>query len=295
MAKFPVSGAYLYSPVEETVYFHPLVELIPEVDGKVMHLCLTLYGMKQVGHCWWLMETKVEQSLHILKHRGHIILVWIHVDDGLVASELGDLILTLPQHLRYLGFTQWIGFNTGRHSAGPTKQHWEALRSANQTTLGATQKGQLNNTRRNLEDHTKQNWEALRRANQKTLGGTQKIQPNKTERHSEGPTKPHWEALRQANQTTLGGTQKGLPNKTGRHSEGPTKQHWEALRRAYKTTLGGTQKGQPNNTGRNSEGTTKKHWEALRRANQTTLGGPGSPGEIPPEVLGDFFGVLTGK
>ncbi|MBW0528878.1 hypothetical protein O181_068593 [Austropuccinia psidii MF-1] len=49
VASFNVSGAYFYSPVDETVLVEPLVTLLPELQGKVLHLNKALYGMQQAG------------------------------------------------------------------------------------------------------------------------------------------------------------------------------------------------------------------------------------------------------
>ncbi|MBW0552823.1 hypothetical protein O181_092538 [Austropuccinia psidii MF-1] len=40
-------GAYLYSPVEETVLIEPLVDFLPELRGKALRLKKALYGMQQ--------------------------------------------------------------------------------------------------------------------------------------------------------------------------------------------------------------------------------------------------------
>ncbi|MBW0494788.1 hypothetical protein O181_034503 [Austropuccinia psidii MF-1] len=53
VASFDVSGAYLYSLVEETVLIEPPVDFLPEVWGKALHLKKALYGMQQAGWCWW--------------------------------------------------------------------------------------------------------------------------------------------------------------------------------------------------------------------------------------------------
>ncbi|MBW0528974.1 hypothetical protein O181_068689 [Austropuccinia psidii MF-1] len=58
-----------------------------------------LYGMRQAGRCWWIFLSdiltwmvfaamEVDQSLYILCSGGDTIATWIHVDDGVVASNL---------------------------------------------------------------------------------------------------------------------------------------------------------------------------------------------------------------
>ncbi|MBW0475673.1 hypothetical protein O181_015388 [Austropuccinia psidii MF-1] len=69
VCSFDVSGAYLYSPVEETVLMEPPTHFILSLRGKVLHLQKALYGMKQVG-CYEA-----------------IIVIWIHVNNGVIASN----------------------------------------------------------------------------------------------------------------------------------------------------------------------------------------------------------------
>jgi hypothetical protein len=52
-ALFDISSAYLYSPIEEEVYFQPPIELFPEWKGKIMRLKKAMYGTKQAARCWW--------------------------------------------------------------------------------------------------------------------------------------------------------------------------------------------------------------------------------------------------
>ncbi|MBW0558439.1 hypothetical protein O181_098154 [Austropuccinia psidii MF-1] len=47
MASFDVSGAYLFSPVEETVFVEPPLQLWPHLKGKALRL-------KKAGRCWWI-------------------------------------------------------------------------------------------------------------------------------------------------------------------------------------------------------------------------------------------------
>ncbi|MBW0476849.1 hypothetical protein O181_016564 [Austropuccinia psidii MF-1] len=64
----------------------------------VPHLRKALYGMKQVGRCWWLhllgiLETlgftscEVDMSRYVFRNDETIIAIWIHVDDGVIASN----------------------------------------------------------------------------------------------------------------------------------------------------------------------------------------------------------------
>ncbi|MBW0529478.1 hypothetical protein O181_069193 [Austropuccinia psidii MF-1] len=98
MAGFDVSAAYLYSPIQEDVYVQAPVELQPELHGKVMKLKKALYGTKQAAQCWWTfsktMMTKlgfecseVEVLLYIYRKHATIIIVYIHVDNGIVIGN----------------------------------------------------------------------------------------------------------------------------------------------------------------------------------------------------------------
>ncbi|MBW0500888.1 hypothetical protein O181_040603 [Austropuccinia psidii MF-1] len=98
VCSFDVSGAYLYSPVEETVLMEPPTHFIPCLEGKVLHLQKALYGMKQAGRCWWLhllgileglgfTSWEVDLSLYVFQKDDTIIVIWIHIDDGVIASN----------------------------------------------------------------------------------------------------------------------------------------------------------------------------------------------------------------
>ncbi|MBW0476559.1 hypothetical protein O181_016274 [Austropuccinia psidii MF-1] len=103
VASFDVSGAYLYSPVEETVLIEPPVDFLPELWGKALFLKKALYGMRQAGRCWWkflsgilnrmgFIATEVNQSLYIFRNKEEVIAIWVHVDDGIIVSNSPDKI-----------------------------------------------------------------------------------------------------------------------------------------------------------------------------------------------------------
>ncbi|MBW0482769.1 hypothetical protein O181_022484 [Austropuccinia psidii MF-1] len=98
VALFDVSGAYLYSPVDETVLVEPPVNFLPGLKGKVLRLKKALYGMRQAGRCWWkflsailgrmgFAATEVNQSLYTFRNEDAIVAIWVHVDDGVVISN----------------------------------------------------------------------------------------------------------------------------------------------------------------------------------------------------------------
>ncbi|MBW0511223.1 hypothetical protein O181_050938 [Austropuccinia psidii MF-1] len=103
VCSFNVSGAYLYSPVEETVLMEPPTHFMRSLKGKVLHLQKALYGMKQAGRCWWLhlsgileklgfTSCEVNMSLYVFRKDETIITIWIHVDDGVITSNLPTAI-----------------------------------------------------------------------------------------------------------------------------------------------------------------------------------------------------------
>jgi hypothetical protein len=93
---------YLHSPIDEEIYVWPPVELCPELKGKVLKLKKALYGTKQAPRCWWkffcsAMEKlgfqceEVEQSINWCLWGQDLLVVWMHVDDGVVFTNSGAL------------------------------------------------------------------------------------------------------------------------------------------------------------------------------------------------------------
>ncbi|MBW0575017.1 hypothetical protein O181_114732 [Austropuccinia psidii MF-1] len=104
MASFDVSGAYLYSPVQQTVFVEP------HLKGKALRVKKALYGMKQAGRCWWIFLSdiltqmgftamEVDQSLYIFGSSETTVAIWIHFDDGVVMSNSQVDILNFMKHL----------------------------------------------------------------------------------------------------------------------------------------------------------------------------------------------------
>ncbi|MBW0537406.1 hypothetical protein O181_077121 [Austropuccinia psidii MF-1] len=52
LSSFDISGAYLYSPVKETVFIEPPTFFCPQLKGKVLCLKKVLYGMREAGRFW---------------------------------------------------------------------------------------------------------------------------------------------------------------------------------------------------------------------------------------------------
>ncbi|MBW0467079.1 hypothetical protein O181_006794 [Austropuccinia psidii MF-1] len=103
LAGFDKWSAYLYSPNEEDVYVQAPVGLWPEWNGKVMKLKKALHGTKQAARCWWKFSlgimcklgfevSKVEPALYMLQRGNEWLIVWIHVDDGIVVGSSNVII-----------------------------------------------------------------------------------------------------------------------------------------------------------------------------------------------------------
>ncbi|MBW0520293.1 hypothetical protein O181_060008 [Austropuccinia psidii MF-1] len=103
IAMFDISGAYLNSPIEEEIYVKAPTELRPKLKGKVMKLNKALYGTKQAARCWWLffksimasmglVEMEVEASLYVYKKGDSYIIIWMHVDDGVLLTNDNALL-----------------------------------------------------------------------------------------------------------------------------------------------------------------------------------------------------------
>ncbi|KAI7944951.1 hypothetical protein MJO28_010646 [Puccinia striiformis f. sp. tritici] len=102
--------ACLDDPIEETIYVDPPVELLPHLAGKVLRLKKALYGTRQASRCWWkhfknllhgwgFQCDKVEECLYRYKKDNHIIIIWIHVDDGIVFSNDTTNLTRLRQNM----------------------------------------------------------------------------------------------------------------------------------------------------------------------------------------------------
>ncbi|MBW0490669.1 hypothetical protein O181_030384 [Austropuccinia psidii MF-1] len=102
LAAFDARLAYLYSQIEEDVYVKAPVELWPEWNGKVMKLRRALYGTKQAARCWWKFSlgimcklgfegSKIKPALYMLHQGDERLLVWIHVDYGIIVGSSHEI------------------------------------------------------------------------------------------------------------------------------------------------------------------------------------------------------------
>ncbi|MBW0570584.1 hypothetical protein O181_110299 [Austropuccinia psidii MF-1] len=103
LESFEVSGTYLYSLVKETVFVEPPTHFWPQLKGKSLQLKKALYGMRQAGRFWWVFTSsiltwmcfaamEVNQSLYLLCSGKAIIAIWVHVDNGVVASNSPEAV-----------------------------------------------------------------------------------------------------------------------------------------------------------------------------------------------------------
>ncbi|MBW0503141.1 hypothetical protein O181_042856 [Austropuccinia psidii MF-1] len=110
LLSFDMSGAYLYSPVKETVFLEPPTYFQPQLKGKVLRLKKALHGMRQAGRCWWLFllgiltrmgfaAMEVDQSLYVFRNGTDTIAIWIHVNNGVVASNSSSAVLAFKRQL----------------------------------------------------------------------------------------------------------------------------------------------------------------------------------------------------
>ncbi|MBW0537564.1 hypothetical protein O181_077279 [Austropuccinia psidii MF-1] len=113
VASFDVSGAYLNSPVDKCVLVEPPIIFMPELRRKALSLKKALYSMWQAGRCWWkfllgilqhlgFVATEVDQSLYMFCSRMVVIIIWIHVNNCVVAlnsaDEVSDFKTALVSH-----------------------------------------------------------------------------------------------------------------------------------------------------------------------------------------------------
>nr|GEZ68890.1 putative ribonuclease H-like domain-containing protein [Tanacetum cinerariifolium] len=98
-----VKSAFLYGTIEEEVYVcQPLWFEDPDHPDKVCKVVKALYGLHQAPRAWYktlatyLLENgfqrgTIDQTLFIKKHKGHIMLVQIYIDDIIFGATIRDL------------------------------------------------------------------------------------------------------------------------------------------------------------------------------------------------------------
>jgi hypothetical protein len=115
---FDITGAFVHSPIDETIYVDPPTELFPHLTGKVLKLKKALYGTRQASRCWWkhfkhLLHgwgfdcDEVEECLYQYRRGESIIIIWIHVDDGIVFSNDSTALDQLRENLESSLRVKW--------------------------------------------------------------------------------------------------------------------------------------------------------------------------------------------
>ncbi|PLW34986.1 hypothetical protein PCANC_19777 [Puccinia coronata f. sp. avenae] len=119
---FDITAAYLHGTIDEDVWVKvPDGMPVPkEHRGKSLKLDKGLYGTKQGGRCWWKHFVQVMEGLdfhvsfyddsfyHVHRH-GETILVWIHMDDGVVAASSNSIMKDFCAALESQLKTTWDG------------------------------------------------------------------------------------------------------------------------------------------------------------------------------------------
>jgi hypothetical protein len=119
---FDITAAYLHGNIDEDVWVKvPDGMFVPEEHrGKSLKLDKGLYGTKQGGCCWWKQFVQVMEGIrfhvsfyddsfyHIQRGR-KTILVWIHVDDGVVTALLATVLREFRAELKSKLKTTWDG------------------------------------------------------------------------------------------------------------------------------------------------------------------------------------------
>ncbi|MBW0542127.1 hypothetical protein O181_081842 [Austropuccinia psidii MF-1] len=109
---FDFVAAYLNAGIDEEVWVHPLYGLtIP--TGFGCRLRKALYSTKQAGNCWWhcvanklqtlgYVASEFDRSVYV--HSSQQAMIWLHVDDGIIAGKdigaIRDVRMALEESFR---------------------------------------------------------------------------------------------------------------------------------------------------------------------------------------------------
>lgn len=111
--------AFVHIPTNKAIYVDPLVEFFPHLKAKVLKLKKALYGTCQASCCWWkyfksLLDrcgfscNEVEECIYKLHKGDHIIIIWLHFDDGVIFLN-SDKHLKIPcQNLERSLRLKWL-------------------------------------------------------------------------------------------------------------------------------------------------------------------------------------------
>jgi hypothetical protein len=119
---FDITAAYLHGAIGEDVWVKVLEGMfVPEEHrGKSLKLDKGLYGTKQGGRCWWKHFVQVmegigfhvsyyDDSFYHIQRGGETILVWIHVNDGVVTALSASVLQQFWEELKSKPKTTWDG------------------------------------------------------------------------------------------------------------------------------------------------------------------------------------------
>ena len=98
-----ISTAFLHGDLEEELYLRLPAGSMGALDGKVVRLRKSLYGLKQAGRCWnqkldsWLkvegwVPNDNDACLYTSLRKGHRLLFYVHVDDCAIAGSSVQVI-----------------------------------------------------------------------------------------------------------------------------------------------------------------------------------------------------------
>ena len=122
--KFDIKTAFLYATLDKPIYMKQPEGFI--VPGKEDHVCLlekSLYGLKQAPRLWQkrldavlidfvLKNSTADKCIYIRRTSDEIMIVMIHVDDGIAASNKPSVLDNIGTH---------IGSEFQMHSVPPTR------------------------------------------------------------------------------------------------------------------------------------------------------------------------------
>ncbi|MBW0463034.1 hypothetical protein O181_002749 [Austropuccinia psidii MF-1] len=105
-------------PLEEEVFIHPPSGKTLKVAGNVLRLKKAMYGLKQAARCWWnhlrTILTTVDfqmndgdQSTYSYKQGEDVVMLWVHVDDGILAASNLHLMMKLREALSTAVQLKW--------------------------------------------------------------------------------------------------------------------------------------------------------------------------------------------
>jgi hypothetical protein len=125
---FDITAAYLHGTIDEDVWVKvPDGMFVPEEHrGKSLKLNKGLYGTKQGGRCWWKHFVQVMEgigfyvsfydgSFYHMQSGGETILVWIHVEDGVVTASLTAVLREFRAELESKLKTNYLGQQLAHH------------------------------------------------------------------------------------------------------------------------------------------------------------------------------------